>query len=177
LLSLLASVLITFYDSRPLYTSLSMKVTAPFNILLLTFVLMLGISTPLEAVHSAKRKASKYTTIVFPSHLSGFQKWILKRVAKRLQKKVVKAKKQEKRPKPEILSVLGFSSSLFGLLIVLGSSGLGLLFLGLGLFLSLVGLIRISAHPRRHAKVSFLFAILGLLISGSVALAFLNAAM
>lgn len=154
-----------------------MKVSAFSNILLLCFILLLGVRTPLEAIHSSKKQASKNIIIAPPTHLSGFQKWILKRVAKRLQKKIAKAKNQEKRPKPEILSVLGFSSSLFGLLIVLGSGGVGLMFLGLGLFLSLIGLIRISAHPKRHAKVSFLFAVLGLLISGSVALAFASAVM
>ena len=154
-----------------------MKVSALFNIFLLTFILSLSASTPLAAIHSSKRKISKNLNIGPPAHLSGFQKWILNRVAKRLQKKIAKAKQQEKRPKPEILSVLGFSSSLFGLLIVLGSGGIGLMFLGLGLFLSLIGLIRISAHPKRHGKVSFLFAILGLLISGSVALALASAVM
>lgn len=84
---------------------------------------------------------------------------------------MAKAKQQEKRRKPEILSVLGFSSSLLGLLILLGSGGIGLFFLGLGLFLSLIGLIRYSAHPEQHAKISIVFAILGLVISGGVAVA------
>lgn len=148
-----------------------MKISALLNTFLLTLILSLGAGTPLEAIHTFKSKANKNINSSPFTHLSGFQKWILKRVSKRLQRKIAKAKEQEKRPKPEILSVLGFSSSLFGLMIVLGALTIGLLFLGLGLFLSLIGLIRISAHPKRHAKVSFLFAILGLLISGSIVIA------
>ncbi|MBX2876963.1 MAG: hypothetical protein KTR30_32895 [Saprospiraceae bacterium] len=136
------------------------------------FILFFGITHPVEAVHSTKR----VNTMAFspPTHLSGFQKWVLKRITKRIQRKLAKAKNQEKRRKPEILSVLGFSSSLFGLLILLGSGGIGLFFLGLGLFLSLIGLIRYSAHPKQHAGVSLLFGILGLLISGGVAIALLS---
>ncbi len=135
--------------------------------------LFLGITHPVEAVHSAKRAGK--VAFSQPTHLSGFQKWVLKRITKRIQRKLAKAKNQEKRRKPEILSVLGFSSSLFGLLILLGSGGIGLFFLGLGLFLSLIGLIRYSAHPKQHAGVSLLFGILGLLISGGVAIALLSA--
>lgn len=134
--------------------------------------LFLGITHPVEAVHSSKL-ASK-VAFSQPTHLSGFQKWVLKRITKRIQRKLTKAKNQEKRRKPEILSVLGFTNSLLGLLILLGSGGIGLFFLGLGLFLSLIGLIRYSAHPKQHAGISLVFAILGLLISGSVAIALLS---
>lgn len=146
----------------------------PFTTLssLLLILFFLGLSHPVKAIHQSKR--TQQTIIGQPTHLSGFQKWILKRITKRIQRRFAKAKQQEGRKKPEILSVLGFSSSLFGLLIVLGSGGIGLFFLGLGLFLSLIGLIRYSAHPKEHAGVSLLFAILGLLISGGVALAFLS---
>ena len=136
-------------------------------------LLFFGITHPVEAVHSSKRVNKVIPRQ--PTHLSGFQKWVLKRITKRMQRKLAKAKNQEKRRKPEILSVLGFSSSLFGLLIVLGSGVIGLFFLGLGGFLSLIGLIRYSAHPKQHAGVSLLFGILGLLISGGVAIALLSA--
>ena len=139
---------------------------------LLVFFLLLGIHHPAKSIHRSTSVPKKAFTQ--PTHLSGFQKWILKRITKRIQRKLTKAKQQEKRKKPEILSVLGFSSSLFGLLIILGSGSIGLFFLGLGLFLSLIGLIRYSAHPKRHAGVSLLFAILGLLISGGVAVALLS---
>ena len=98
------------------------------------------------------------------------EKLVLKLVKAKSNKLTHQTTDQPK--KTDVFSIVGFSSSLLGLLILIFSSSLSL-FLGaifgiLAIHLSLVGLIRINRKPEsRKGKA---LAIVGLLLGGAVAI-------